>query len=179
MLKIKIEKCYILSGSYFNLQAVFCNGHTVSPCFLQRSECTLLTLDTFWDCYFPSAKCLLFLTITCVNFFICSRDVLVILSLWSWCVVTHEFVQLLMLTTPTHVLPSLHREMAQNCVWVIAQFFSSISCMGQRAVFLLGNAVVHPIHLCFQCTTTLSSCRLEFALWNCSVTLGCLQAHHN
>lgn len=127
MLKIKIEKCYILSCSYFNLHAVFHDGHTVSPCFLQKSECSVLTLDTFWDCHFLSAKCLLSLTKTCVLLFICSWDANVTLSLWSWCVITGEFfasaVQLLTLTTPTHVLLSLSREMAQNCVLVISQFF--------------------------------------------------------
>lgn len=147
MLKIKIEKCYILSCSYFNLQAVFHDGHTVNPGFLQKSECSVLTLDTFWDCHFLSAKCLLFLTKTCVLLFICSWDALVTLS--SWCVVTGEFfasaVQLLTLTTPTRVLPSLSCERAQNCVLVVSQVFSSTSCTGQRAVLLLGDAVVHPI----------------------------------
>lgn len=52
--------------------------------FFQRSQCSVPALDTLWDYNSLSAKCLLFLTRTCVLFFICSDDNLVTTSFWSW-----------------------------------------------------------------------------------------------
>lgn len=122
-----MEKCCILSCSYFNLEAVIGDGRTILHTVFQRSQCSVPALDTLWDYNSLSAKCLLFLTRTCVLFFICSDDNLVTTSLWSWWG-THTWicmsaVQFLTLTTVMCVLQTPSCVRIQNHVWVSVQFF--------------------------------------------------------